>query len=88
MLSLLTECTILMLKVIHEMFREQQITYDEFLKLTEVKIQFLSENMDNILNDVERKNAGSILNKCTSLISRSSSHHMTDVYCFNSDIVQ
>lgn len=88
MLSLLTECTILMLRVIHEMYREQRITYDEFIELTEVKIQFLLKNMDNISNDVERRSANDIMSKCTSLKSRSSSHQTTDICCFNTDIIQ
>lgn len=71
MLSELAECTVLMLKVIHEMYRTQKITYDEFLDYTRMKIQFLSENLENIPYDTDRKKAIDIIIKCTSLISQS-----------------
>lgn len=71
MLSLLTECTILMLRVIHDMFNEQRITYEEFLSCTEVKIKFLIDNLDNIPSEDDRKKAHDILEKCKMLISDS-----------------
>jgi len=88
MLSLLTECTVLMLRVIHEMYREQRITYEEFRNFTKVKIQFLLENLNSISTEAERRKATDIINKCTSLISQNNTEHMMNVICFNSDILQ
>lgn len=69
MLSELTECTVLMLKVIHDLYRKQRITYDEFLNYTEAKLQFLSENIDCIASEHDRKQATDIIHLCSSLIS-------------------
>lgn len=89
MLTLLTECTILMLRVIYDMYWEQRITYDDFLNFTEVKIQFLLENMKSISSEVDRRNASDIINKCISLMSQSNSQHMmNNIFCFNTDIIQ
>lgn len=85
MLSLLTECTVLMLRVIHGLFWEQRITYDEFVNCTEVKIKFLLENLDSISTEVEKKNARDIINKCTSLISKDND---MSVFCLTTDIIQ
>lgn len=76
MLSLLTECTILMLKVIHDMFREKRITYEEFLDCTEVKMQFLSDNLDNIPAEDDKKKACDILEKCKTLIADNNDMNM------------
>lgn len=72
MLPELTECTVLMLKVIHDMYRKQALTYEEFLSFTEKKIQFLSDNINFITSEIERKNADDIIHKCNSLMSKSS----------------
>lgn len=71
MLSLLTECTILMLIVIHDMFKEKRITYEEFLNCTEVKMRFLADNLDNISAEDDKKKACDILEKCKMLIANS-----------------
>jgi len=71
MLSLLTECTILMLIVIHDMFKEKRITYEEFLNCTEVKMRFLADNLDNISAEDDKKKASDILEKCKMLIADS-----------------
>jgi hypothetical protein len=89
MLTELAECTVLMLKVIHEMYSKQRITYEDFLDFTEVKIQFLLENMKSISSEVDRRNASDIINKCISLMSQSNSQHMmNNIFCFNTDIIQ
>lgn len=88
MLSLLTECTILMLRVVHEMYWKKRITYDEFLEFTKIKIQFLLENMDHISTEAERENANDIINKCTTLISQDTTHQMMNVYYPGTDILQ
>jgi len=85
MLSLLTECTILMLRVIHDMFWEQRITYTEFVSCTELKIKFLSDNLDNISTEAEKKKACDILDKCKSLISKSNE---MNAFCSSTDILQ
>jgi restriction endonuclease len=69
MLSELAECTMLMLNVIHEMYRTRRITYKEFLDHTNKKLQFLYENIENISSESERKNASEILSKCTAVLS-------------------
>ncbi len=69
MLSELTECTMLMLKVIHEMYSTQRITFQEFMDHTEKKLQFLNENIGSISSETERENASKILFKCTALLS-------------------
>lgn len=68
MLSELTECAVLMLKVIHEMYRKQRITYEEFLSFTEIKIRFLASNIDCIPSETKRRDANDIISKCYSLI--------------------
>lgn len=88
MLSLLTECSVLMLKVICDMYWKQKITYDEFLRHTEVKIQFLLENMNNIASEADRVMTCDIINKYTSIISQSNSPTMLNVFCCNTDIIQ
>ena len=89
MLSLLTECTILMLKVVYDMYWKHMITYDDFLSFTEVKIQFLLENMSSISSEADRRNASDIINKCTSLMSQSNDPHMiNNIFYFNTDIIQ
>jgi hypothetical protein len=74
MLSELTECTMLMLKVIHEMYSTQRITYEEFLDHTEKKLQFLHENIGYISSEAERKTATDILCKCTAVMSEHEDH--------------
>ncbi|MFY9568395.1 MAG: hypothetical protein WAP56_04410 [Acetivibrionales bacterium] len=69
MLSELTECTLLMLKVIHGMYSTQRITYEEFVTHTEKKLQFLSENVSHFTSEAERKNAYDIICKCSSILS-------------------
>lgn len=70
MLSRLTECSILMLKVILEMYTSQKITRDEFLLLSEAKVQFLTNNIDTIQAEKEKKYADDILKQIKSLISQ------------------
>ncbi len=69
MLSELTECTILMLKVIHEMYNSQRITYEEFVSHAEKKLKFLSENIQHSSNEAERRNAFDIIYKCNAVMS-------------------
>ncbi len=88
MLTLLTECTVLMLKVIHEMYWKQRITYDEFLSYSEVKIKFLLENIDNITSEAERRTACDIIDKCTSLITQKNGSEMINLYSFHSSTLQ
>ncbi len=61
MLSELAECTVLMLKVIHEMYSKQRITYEEFIDYSETKLKFLKENIDYISSEKERRNADDII---------------------------
>ncbi|MGI6669511.1 MAG: hypothetical protein ACOX4M_09150 [Acetivibrionales bacterium] len=68
MLSELTECAVLMLKVIHEMYKKQRITYEEFVNFTELKIRFLASNIDCIPSEAIRRDANDIICKCNSLI--------------------
>lgn len=70
MLSELAECTLLMLKVIHEMYYTQRITYKEFVDHTEKKLQFLYENIENFTSEAEKRNAFDILYKCNSILSQ------------------
>jgi hypothetical protein len=72
MLSELAECTVLMLKVIHEMYSKQRITYEEFLNYSENKLKFLKENIKYISSETERRNADDIIYKFNSLLSDSS----------------
>lgn len=65
----LAECTILMLKVIQEMYNTQKISYEEFIDYTEKKLQFLSENIDNISSETERSIAFDIIYKCNIIMS-------------------
>jgi len=69
MLSELAECTMLMLKVIHEMYSTQRIAYEEFVIHTRKKLQFLSENISQITSEAERENAYDIIYKCSSILS-------------------
>ncbi|NLH96955.1 MAG: hypothetical protein GX477_06410 [Clostridiaceae bacterium] len=69
MLSELAECTVLMLRVIHEMYSTQRITYEEFVNHTRKKLQFLSENISQFTSEAERETAYDILNKCRSILS-------------------
>lgn len=71
MLSELAECTVLMLKVIHEMYRKQRITYEEFLNYSENKLKFLKENMQYISSETERRNVDDIIYKFNTLLSDS-----------------
>lgn len=76
MLSELTECTILMLKVIHEMYSTQRITYEEFVAHTKKKLEFLSENMQHFSDETERRNAYDIIYKCSSAMSEKSGTYL------------
>jgi len=69
MLSELAECTVLMLRVIHEMYSTQRITYEEFVNHTRKKLQFLSENISQFTSESEQETAYDILNKCSSIPS-------------------
>lgn len=73
MLSLLTECTVLMLKAICEMYNVHRITYNEFISFTENKLQFLLENINSFSTEIERCNALDTLDKCNSIISENDS---------------
>ena len=88
MLSLLIECTVLMLKVVYEMYCKQRITYDEFKRFSEVKIQFLVENIDNIPVDENNCHTRDMINQCILLISQRNDYHLSEVYSFSSDIIQ
>ncbi len=70
MLFELTECTVLMLKVIHDMYLRQKISFNEFLSYTKAKIQFLSDNICFIDSEADKKKAYDIIHKCNSLISK------------------
>lgn len=74
MLLELTECTVLMLKVIHDMYLRQKISFNEFLCYTETKLQFLSENINQFSSDADKEKAYDIIQKCTSLISEDCTH--------------
>jgi hypothetical protein len=69
MLFELTECTVLMLKVIHDMYLRQKISFNEFLSYTETKLRFLSENISFIDSEADKEKAYDIIRKCNSLIS-------------------
>ena len=69
MLSESAECTVLMLKVIHEMYSKQRITYEEFLNYSETKLKFLKENIEYISSEKERRNADDIIYEFNSLLS-------------------
>lgn len=70
MLFELTECTVLMLKVIHDMYQRQKISLNEFLCYTETKIQFLTENINQFSSDADKEKAYDIIHKCNSLKSK------------------
>lgn len=88
MLALLTECTVLMLKAICEMYSIQRITYSEFISFTENKLQFLLENLNNIATEAERNSALDILYRCESLISQNDSSIVFPSYRTNFNIIQ
>lgn len=88
MLALLTECTILMLKLICEMYSFQRITYNEFISFAENKMQFLLENLNNFATEAERNSALDILNRCESLISQNDNRLMFPSFRSNINIVQ
>jgi hypothetical protein len=69
MLSELAECTKVMLKVIHEMYSTQRITYKEFVGHTEKKLQFLSENINSFDTENDRRDASDIIYKCSLILS-------------------
>lgn len=69
MLSELAECTVLMLRIIHEMYSKQRITYEEFINYSETKLKFLKENIEYISSETQRRNADDILCKFNSLLS-------------------
>ncbi len=69
MLFELTECTVLMLKVIYDMYLGQKISFNEFHSFTETKLQFLSENIGLIDSEADKEKAYDIIHKCNSLIS-------------------
>jgi len=68
MLSELTECTIVMLKVIHKLYIAQRITYEEFVSHTAKKLQFLAENLHYFTNEAERRNICDIIHECSSVM--------------------
>jgi hypothetical protein len=68
MLTELAECTVLMLKVIHEMYSKQRITYEEFIDYSETKLKFLKENIDYISSEIERRNVVDIIYEFNSLL--------------------
>lgn len=68
MLFELAECTVLMLKVIHDMYLRQKISFNEFLSYTETKLRFLSENIGFIDSEADKEKAYDIIRKCNSLI--------------------
>lgn len=72
MFSELAECTVLMLKVIHEMYSKQRITYEEFINYSETKLKFLKENIDSISSEKERRSADDIIYEFNSLLPDSS----------------
>ncbi len=76
MLSRLTECTLLMLKVIHEMYSTQRITYKEFVDHSEKKLQFLNENIGLFTSEDERKIASDLLYKCNSVLSQKAGQYL------------
>jgi hypothetical protein len=87
MLSLLTECTVQMLKIIHEMYREQRITYEEFNDLTKVKIKFLSDNI-NTVSYLDRITVNEILDLCTDLLNQNRNKHVVNAYCASVGMLQ
>ena len=88
MLALLTECTVLMLKAICEMYSMQKITYNEFISFTENKLQFLMENLNNFTNEAERNSVLDIIYRCESLISQDDGNIMFPSYRTNFNIIQ
>ncbi len=76
MLSELAECTILMLKVIHEMYSTNRITYEEFVDHTRKKLEFLSENMQYFSDEAKKRNAYDIMDKCSSAMSGGNSIYL------------
>jgi hypothetical protein len=68
MIAGLIECTMLILSVINDMYKQQKITFDEFLSYTNLKIPFLSENIECISSEEDRIKANLILSECTSII--------------------
>ncbi len=64
----LVECTMLMLSVIQDMYKQQKITFGEFLSYTEMKISFLSENIENISSEDDKRKSERIISECASTI--------------------
>lgn len=63
----LIECTILMLTVVQDMYEQQKITFDEFLSYIEMKIPFLSKNIESISSEDDKSKAEKIISECASI---------------------
>jgi hypothetical protein len=87
MLSLLTECTIQMIQIIHDLYREHRITYDEFYNLTKIKIDFLTDNLHN-LSSVERQTVDEIISQCKVSLRQDGGASMKNSFCSCIDILQ
>ncbi len=70
MLSRLTDCSILMLRMILDLYLTQKITRDELLKLSETKVNFLTNNIDKIQSEKEKMRAVDILEQIKSFMSQ------------------
>jgi hypothetical protein len=81
MLSLLAECTILTLSILCELYWKQKITNNEFRSLTEIKIMFLSDMINQLDSETETQNIKDIIGKCTSILSESGDAQVADVNC-------
>lgn len=64
----LAECTFLMLSVIRNMYKQEKITIDEFLNYTEMKMSFLSQNIESISSENDKIKANRMLCECASII--------------------
>jgi len=74
MLSRLTECSILMLGIILDLYQAQKITREELLQLSETKVKFLTSNIDNIESEKERMHAVELLEQLKAFSSHDVRH--------------
>ena len=69
MLSRLTECSVLILRIILDLYLKQKITRDELLMMSEAKVKFLTKNIDKITSEKDKKRAVDIIEQIKTIAS-------------------
>jgi len=76
-----------MIKIIHDMYRDRKITYEELNHLTKLKIEFLYYNFDK-LSLFEKQDAEDILNEHEKLLIQGSYSQIINPLHKSADIIQ